>query len=58
MIMTGNMGNLPVIIIPAICAEKNNPFGDSSTCTTNGMGYVSLSMGVMNTSSFFTCGKT
>lgn len=42
----GNMGNLPVIIIPAICAEKNNPFGDSSTCTTNGMGYVSLSMGI------------
>lgn len=40
------MGNLPVIIIPAICAEKNNPFGDSSTCTTNGMGYVSLSMGI------------
>ncbi|CAN4116704.1 unnamed protein product [Withania somnifera] len=42
----GNMGNLPVIIIPAICTEKNNPFGDSSTCTTNGMGYVSLSMGI------------
>ncbi|KAL3341195.1 hypothetical protein AABB24_025648 [Solanum stoloniferum] len=42
----GNMGNLPVIIIPAICAEKNNPFGDSSTCSINGMGYVSLSMGI------------
>ncbi|KAK4340708.1 hypothetical protein RND71_039209 [Anisodus tanguticus] len=42
----GNMGNLPVIIIPAICAEKNNPFGDSSTCSLNGMGYVSLSMGI------------
>lgn len=42
----GNMGNLPVIIIPAICAEKNNPFGDPSTCTKNGMGYVSLSMGI------------
>ncbi|KAG9129124.1 hypothetical protein Leryth_006388 [Lithospermum erythrorhizon] len=38
------MGNLPVIIIPAICAEKNSPFGDSSTCTKNGMAYVSLSM--------------
>ncbi|XP_059316367.1 protein PIN-LIKES 1-like [Lycium ferocissimum] len=42
----GNMGNLPVIIIPAICAEKNNPFGDPFTCSTNGMGYVSLSMGI------------
>ncbi|XP_016498516.1 protein PIN-LIKES 1-like isoform X2 [Nicotiana tabacum] len=42
----GNMGNLPVIIIPAICAEKNNPFGDPSTCSKNGMGYVTLSMGI------------
>ncbi|XP_031115314.1 protein PIN-LIKES 3-like isoform X1 [Ipomoea triloba] len=42
----GNMGNLPVIIIPAICAEKNNPFGDSSTCSKNGMSYVALSMGI------------
>lgn len=39
-----NTGNLPVIIIPAICAEKNNPFGDSLTCSRNGMSYVSLSM--------------
>nr|GMD58242.1 protein PIN-LIKES 3-like [Ipomoea batatas] len=42
----GNMGNLPVIIIPAICAEKNNPFGDPSTCSKNGMSYVALSMGI------------
>lgn len=41
------MGNLPVIIIPAICAEKNNPFGDSVTCSRNGMSYVSLSMSVI-----------
>ncbi|KAL3527329.1 hypothetical protein ACH5RR_011985 [Cinchona calisaya] len=42
----GNMGNLPVIIIPAICAEKNNPFGDSLSCSRNGMTYVSLSMSI------------
>ncbi|KAL2522146.1 Auxin efflux carrier family protein [Forsythia ovata] len=42
----GNLGNLPVIIIPAICDEKNNPFGDSSTCSINGMTYVSLSMSI------------
>ncbi|XP_027179671.1 protein PIN-LIKES 3-like [Coffea eugenioides] len=42
----GNMGNLPVIIIPAICAEKNNPFGDSFSCSRNGMAYVSLSMSI------------
>lgn len=41
------MGNLPVIIMPAICAEKNNPFGDSVTCSRNGMSYVSLSMSVI-----------
>lgn len=42
----GNLGNLPVIIIPATCEEKNNPFGDSSTCSKNGMTYVSLSMSI------------
>ncbi|CAA2982716.1 uncharacterized transporter YBR287W-like [Olea europaea subsp. europaea] len=42
----GNLGNLPVIIIPATCEEKNNPFGDSSTCSINGMTYVSLSMSI------------
>ncbi|CAI9758086.1 unnamed protein product [Fraxinus pennsylvanica] len=42
----GNLGNLPVIIIPATCEEKNNPFGDSSTCLKNGMTYVSLSMSI------------
>lgn len=47
LIYTGNMGNLPVIIIPAICAEKNNPFGDSFSCSKNGMAYVSLSMSVI-----------
>ncbi|XP_030549253.2 protein PIN-LIKES 3-like [Rhodamnia argentea] len=40
----GNLGNLPLIIIPAVCAETNSPFGDSSTCSTNGKAYASLSM--------------
>lgn len=43
---TGNLGNLLLIIIPAVCDESNSPFGDSTTCTTNGDTYTSLSMSV------------
>ncbi|KAH9717418.1 protein PIN-LIKES 1 [Citrus sinensis] len=39
-----NLGNLPLIIIPAICREKNSPFGDPEICHKYGMTYVSLSM--------------
>ncbi|KAH7849839.1 hypothetical protein Vadar_023714 [Vaccinium darrowii] len=42
----GNLGNLLLIIIPAVCDESNSPFGDSSTCTTNGYAYASLSMAI------------
>ncbi|CAK9185172.1 unnamed protein product, partial [Ilex paraguariensis] len=42
----GNLGNLLLIIIPAVCEEKNSPFGDSSTCSTNGEAYASLSMAI------------
>uniref|UniRef100_A0A5B6ZI90 Auxin efflux carrier family protein n=1 Tax=Davidia involucrata TaxID=16924 RepID=A0A5B6ZI90_DAVIN len=42
----GNLGNLLLIIIPAVCEESNSPFGDSSTCSTNGLSYASLSMAV------------
>ncbi|KAL8161018.1 hypothetical protein V2J09_012507 [Rumex salicifolius] len=31
-------------MIPAICNESDSPFGDSSTCTSNGDAYASLSM--------------
>ncbi|KAI8536725.1 hypothetical protein RHMOL_Rhmol10G0279300 [Rhododendron molle] len=44
----GNLGNLLLIIIPAVCDESNSPFGDSSTCTTDGDAYASLSMAVMS----------
>lgn len=40
----GNLGNLPIIIIPAICKEKASPFGDPETCYTFGMAYATLSM--------------
>ncbi|XP_062098733.1 protein PIN-LIKES 3-like isoform X2 [Humulus lupulus] len=40
----GNLGNLPLIIVPALCKEKGSPFGDPDVCYTYGMAYVSLSM--------------
>ncbi|KAK4261613.1 hypothetical protein QN277_004583 [Acacia crassicarpa] len=41
---TGNLGNLPIVIIPAICREKGSPFGDPDVCYQYGMAYASLSM--------------
>lgn len=41
---SGNLGNLLLIIIPAICEEDGNPFGDKSTCSTIGLSYASYSM--------------
>ncbi|XP_057421855.1 protein PIN-LIKES 3-like isoform X2 [Lotus japonicus] len=42
----GNLGNLPIIIIPAICKDKDSPFGEPDICYQYGMAYVSLSMAV------------
>lgn len=47
-IWTGNLGNLPIIIIPAICQDKGSPFGDPDVCYQYGMAYASLSMAVCN----------
>lgn len=43
---TGNLGNMPLIIIPAICNEKGSPFGDPESCEKYGLGYIALSMAV------------
>ncbi|XP_016201343.1 protein PIN-LIKES 3 [Arachis ipaensis] len=42
----GNLGNLPIIIIPAICKDKGSPFGDPDVCYKYGMAYASLSMAI------------
>ncbi|XVE98969.1 hypothetical protein REPUB_Repub03eG0155600 [Reevesia pubescens] len=42
----GNVGHLPLIVIPAICAEKGSPFGDPDICHKYGMAYASLSMAI------------
>lgn len=44
---TGNLGNLPLIIVPAVCKQKGNPFGDLDICHRNGLAYASLSMAVL-----------
>ncbi|CAD6201760.1 unnamed protein product [Miscanthus lutarioriparius] len=41
---SGNWGNIPLMIVPAICNEEGSPFGDASTCNSLGLSYVSLSM--------------
>lgn len=46
MVNTGNLGAIPIIIVPAVCKEKGNPFGDRYACKSYGLTYVSLSMAV------------
>ncbi|KAJ0968866.1 hypothetical protein J5N97_021743 [Dioscorea zingiberensis] len=41
---SGNLGNLMLILIPAICDEDGNPFGKMDVCREHGLSYVSLSM--------------
>ncbi|KAK1410616.1 hypothetical protein QVD17_37153 [Tagetes erecta] len=42
----GNLGNLLLIIVPAVCKEQGTPFGDSEVCSVYGMAYASLSMAI------------
>ncbi|XP_058736032.1 protein PIN-LIKES 3-like [Vicia villosa] len=42
----GNLGNLPLIILPAVCKQKSKPFGDADICQKNALGYISLSMAI------------
>lgn len=42
------MGNLPIILVPAICDEDKSPFGNRSVCRTVGLSYASFSMAVCN----------
>lgn len=41
---SGNMGNLPIVFIPAICDEKGGPFGARDVCRNNALSYASFSM--------------
>lgn len=41
---SGNLGNLIIIIIPAICNEDGTPFTDHNICRSVGLSYASFSM--------------
>ncbi|XP_045786079.1 protein PIN-LIKES 7-like [Trifolium pratense] len=43
---SGNMGNLPVVIIPAICDQKTTPFGTHNDCRTRALSYSFFSLAV------------
>ncbi|XP_040367368.1 LOW QUALITY PROTEIN: protein PIN-LIKES 4-like [Rosa chinensis] len=43
----GNLGNMLLIIIPAVCEEKGSPFGAPDVCYAYGLAYASLSMAIM-----------
>ncbi|KAG5614139.1 hypothetical protein H5410_013963 [Solanum commersonii] len=43
---TSNLGNLLLLVIPAICKEDGSPFGDHGICASVGLSYVSFSMAV------------
>jgi len=40
----GNLGNLLIIVVPALCQERGSPFGEPSVCKVNGTAYASFSM--------------
>ncbi|XP_066394575.1 protein PIN-LIKES 3-like [Miscanthus floridulus] len=42
----GNLGNIFLIIIPALCKEKASPFGAPDVCQDIGLAYSSLSMAI------------
>ncbi|KAL5987373.1 hypothetical protein ACLOJK_038538 [Asimina triloba] len=39
-----NLGNLLLIVVPAMCKEKGSPFGDLDICNVNALSYASFSM--------------
>uniref|UniRef100_A0A5B7C826 Auxin efflux carrier family protein n=1 Tax=Davidia involucrata TaxID=16924 RepID=A0A5B7C826_DAVIN len=38
----GNIGNVPLVLIAALCRDKSNPFGDSDKCAQDGNAYISF----------------
>ncbi|KAJ9179704.1 hypothetical protein P3X46_008039 [Hevea brasiliensis] len=38
----GNIGNVPLVLIAALCRDKSNPFGNSEKCSTDGTAYISF----------------
>ncbi|EOY18978.1 Auxin efflux carrier family protein, putative [Theobroma cacao] len=43
---SADLASLPLIMVPAVCEEPSNPFGDQSVCSTNAKPYASLSLSI------------
>ncbi|CAN8270876.1 unnamed protein product [Cochlearia groenlandica] len=41
---SGNLGAIPIILVPAICDEDKSPFGNRNVCRTVGLSYAAFSM--------------
>lgn len=40
--LLGNIGNVPLVLIAALCRDKSNPFGDTEKCAQDGNAYISF----------------
>ncbi|XP_072975436.1 protein PIN-LIKES 6-like [Typha angustifolia] len=38
----GNIGNVPLVLIAALCRDESNPFGDPTKCSQDGNAYISF----------------
>ncbi|KAJ6794765.1 protein PIN-LIKES 6 [Iris pallida] len=38
----GNIGNIPLVLIAALCRDVSNPFGNSEKCSQDGNAYISF----------------
>ncbi|XP_078446824.1 auxin efflux carrier family protein isoform X2 [Wolffia australiana] len=38
----GNIGNVPLVLISALCRDPTNPFGDSDKCSSDGTAYIAF----------------
>lgn len=38
----GNIGNVPLVLIAALCRDKSNPFGEPDKCAQDGNAYISF----------------
>lgn len=38
----GNIGNVPLVLISALCRDQSNPFGDYEKCSADGTAYISF----------------
>lgn len=48
----GNIGNIPLVLIAALCRDPSNPFGDSDKCNQDGNAYISFGQWVRHTFPF------